>query len=118
MHAPLNLQEMIMMFAMGGDTNPLKDLPEDAKTVNLKQLEDFQEYWLGTIINHINDSGVLRHFSLEDLAELLDQDENPLKPILMQKPYPDSITKEQLEKYVTWFSKTVAAFIEAKKGRS
>jgi len=115
MHAPLNLQEMIVMLAMGGDNNPLRDLPENTETIMLKQLEDFQEYWLGTIINYINENNIMRHFSLEDLAEILDDDENPLKPILVQDPCPDNITKEHLEQYVAWYSKKIAAFIEERK---
>jgi len=114
MHAPLNLSEIILMLAMGGEDNPLKSLPEDAKTITLKQLEDFHNYWLGRVINHINETGIMRGFSLEDMSEIIMQDDNPLLPLAEQRPEPQEIPREIFEQYIQWYSNAIAAYIKAK----
>ncbi|GEM_PF-3555335 len=122
MHAPMDPKDIILMLAATEDGNPLRDFPKDPETIPFTAFADWVRFWMGLII------GQLEHgpfqVSLEDLAEVLDGEDNPLKMLpeyelckdpVYQVPADMTVPVPVWEEFVIWYSEAIGKYIENKQ---
>jgi len=117
----MDLKDTILILAETKDGNPLKDLPNDMSSTPFVIFAAWVRFWMGLILQRFENTPY--QVSLEDLAEVLNDDDNPLKMLPEYEQYrssdpPDDVTVPGpiFEEFTIWYAEAIARYIENKQG--
>ena len=122
MHAPMDPKDIILMLALTEEGNPLQDLPKDPEAIPFTVFEAWVRFWMGLILQQLEHTPY--QVSLEDLAEVFDGDDNPLKMIpeyelckdpAYRIPVDMTVPTPIWSEFVIWYSEAIAQYIESKR---
>ncbi len=108
MHMQIDLEEHILLTAMGGDDNPLRDIPEDAPSIPASLVRAWTA-WFWEQLGKTFAGGEFS-FNLDTYAETVtNSPDNPLREIPNDA---ETVPIEIFRQFVQWMAKMIAENIE------
>jgi hypothetical protein len=126
MHIPAYPVDMILFLAATEDGNPLRSLYgglKDPENIPFIMFREWVQFWIKLILAQFENTPF--QVSLEDLAEVLDGEDNPLKMLpeydlcknpSYQIPADMVVPKPIVDEFMLWYSYAIGKYIETKQG--